>query len=76
MIARGAKLDDYQIDVLKSMKITGVYIREGEPEPEDAGKKEPEIPKPVKEKIEKLQVEDKSKVTLSESVKKRVAEGM
>lgn len=74
LIARGAKLDEYQIDALKSMKITGVYIREGGPEPEDL--KEPEISKPVQKKIEQLKVEDKAKVMLSESVKKRVAEGM
>lgn len=75
LIARGAKLEDYQIDALQKMGVNGVYIREGEEDPEEE-KKEVEIPKPVREKIEKLTVEDKSKVKLTESVKKRVSEGM
>ena len=77
LIARGARLDEYHVEALRNMQVTGVYIREGEDaESESAGEKEPEIPKPIKEKIEKLKVEDKAKVKLSESVKKRVAEGM
>ena len=76
LIARGAKLEEYQIEALQNMKVSGVYIREGEEEPETTKEKEPEIPKKVQETIEKLKVEDKSKVRLSESVKKRVAEGM
>ena len=75
LIARGAKLEDYQIKALQNMGVNGVYIREGEEDPEEE-KNEHEIPKQVQEKIEKLKVEDKSKVRLSESVKKRVAEGM
>ena len=75
LIVRGAKLEDYQIDALQKMGVNGVYIREGEEDPEEE-KKEVEIPKPVREKIEKLTVEDKSKVKLTESVKKRVSEGM
>lgn len=74
LIARGTRLDDYQIEALQKRGVTGIYIREGEEdEPEE---KKPEIPKPVREKIEKLKVEDKSKVQLSESVKRRVSEGM
>lgn len=78
LIARGARLNEYQIEALRNMNVTGVYIREGEEEPETevAKEKEPEIPKQIKEKIEELRVEDKAKVKLSESVKKRVAEGM
>lgn len=75
LIARGAKLEDYQIKALQNMGVNGVYIREGEEDPEEE-KKEPEIPKPIQEKIEKLKVEDKAKVRLTESVKKRVSEGI
>lgn len=78
LIARGARLAEYQIEAMQKLGITGVYIREGEEEPEKeaARKKEPEIPPKVQKTIEKLQVEDRSKVKLSESVKKRVSEGM
>lgn len=76
LIARGVKLEDFQIEALQNMKVTGVYILEGEEEPEATEEKEPEIPKQVQEKIDQLKVEDKSKVKLSESVKKRVSEGM
>ena len=73
LIARGTILDEYLIDSLKKLQIAGVYISEGEEDPE---KEEVEISKKAEEKIEKLMVSDRSKVKLSESVKKRVAEGV
>lgn len=71
LIARGAVLDEYLIDSLLKLGVTSVYIREGEEDPE-----EEKIAPQVRETIEELRVEDQSKVKLSESVKKRVAEGI
>jgi len=73
LIARGTILDGYLIDSLKKLQIVGVSISEGEEEPEE---EEVEISKQAEEKIERLMVSDQSKVRLSESVKKRVAEGV
>lgn len=75
LIVRGSLLDDYQIEALAKLGISGVYIREGE-EDEEPEVKEEVIPKKTQETIEKLKVEDRTKVKLSESVKKRVAEGI
>ncbi len=69
LVVYGSTLNDYQIEALKKLGIPGVYIREGEDEKED-------IPLPIQDKIERLTVEDEAKVQLSESVKKRVAEGI
>lgn len=73
LIARGTVLDDYLIDSLGKLQVAGVYISEGEEEPEN---EKEEVSKKAEEKIEKLMVADRSKVKLSESVKKRVAEGV
>ncbi len=74
LIARGADLDEYLISSLKRLGINGVYIREGEEEPIADIEKET-TPETLK-KIENLTVKDRVKVKLSESVKKRVAEGI
>ena len=71
LIARNTVLDDFLISSLSRLGVPGIYIREGEEEPED----EP-ISLQAKENIEKLKVEDRAKVNLSESVRKRVAEGI
>lgn len=76
LIARGAPLDDYLIESLLKMGIMGVYIREGEEDPEDQNKMEPEIPEQIQKVIEKSKVADPAKVKLSESVKQRVSEGI
>ena len=71
LIARGAVLDEYLIDSLLKLGITSIYIREGEEDPE-----EEKISPLAQSVIEKIRVEDCNKVKLSESVKKRVAEGI
>lgn len=71
LIARGAAMDEYLIDSLLKLGIHGVYIREGEEDPEEAN-----ISLLAKSVIEKTRVEDRAKVRLTESVKKRVAEGI
>lgn len=71
LIARKTTLDDFLIRELRKMKITGVYIREGEEDPDEI-----EIAPEVAEVIQSLEREDTKKVKLSESVKKRVATGV
>ncbi len=74
LIARKTVLDDFLIEALQKMNINGIYIREGEEDPETEGNIE--ISPEVQITIEKLTVADRSKVQLSESVKKRVSEGI
>lgn len=71
LIAKGAYLDDFQIDYLQNKGVNGVYIREGEEDPEEIV-----IPLYTQEVIAKTRVEDRTKVKLSESVRQRVGEGI
>ncbi len=75
LVGRGTILDSYIIDGIRKRGIHGVYVSEGE---EDPKPKEPEIPlSPLaRHNIEKYRTEDPVKVNLSESVKKRVSEGI
>ncbi len=83
LLAKGTPLDEYYIDALRKMNIMGVYIREGEDDPNQhilsdpsfEGYNEPIAPATVK-KIEELTVKDQAKIKITESVKKRVAEGV
>ena len=76
LIARGTILDPYLIDALKRLGINGVYIREGEDaEPVILGNNVSESEE-AKKVIDKLTVADRTRVTLTESVKKRVHEGI
>lgn len=72
LIARNTELDDYLIESLLKLGITSIYIREGEEDPEEDTPISPQ----TLETIEKLKVPDRAKVTLNESVKKRVSEGI
>ena len=72
LIARKTTLDEFMISELRKMRVNGVYIREGEEEPEV----DIEISPEVVAVIQKLEKDDKKKVQLSESVKKRVATGV
>ena len=76
LIARGTILDTYLIEGLRRLSINGVYIREGEDdEPVNSDKTET-VAEPAQQKIDKLSVTDRNRVNLSESVKKRVQEGI
>ncbi len=75
LIAKGVYLDGYQIDAIKRMKITGVYVSEGEEEP-DKNPVQREISATARNNISKLHTDDSSKVKLSESIKARVSEGI
>ncbi len=73
LVARGAVLDDYIIDSMLKMGVMSVYIQDGEYDPEE----EAAALSPAAQKnIEKLRSDDRSKVTLSDSVRKRVSEGI
>ena len=72
LIARNTELDDYLIESLLKLGITSIYICEGEEDPEEDISVAPQ----TLETIEKLKVPDRAKVTLNESVKKRVSEGI
>lgn len=75
LVARGATLDEYMIDSMLKMGIMSVYIQEGGTE-EETPKEEIPICEEAQRNIEKLHTEDRSKVTLSASVRARVAEGI
>ena len=75
LIARGAILDDFMIKGLLKLGISGVYVREGEEEVVESSEDEPVAQETLKT-IEKLRVEDRKSVNISESVRARVAEGV
>ncbi|MCM1157178.1 MAG: HD-GYP domain-containing protein [Bacteroidales bacterium] len=75
LIVKGTHLMAYQIEALGRMGVSGVYVSEGEEEKTDK-----EEPKPMsaaaRNNISKLRTADPAKVKLSESIKKRVSEGI
>ena len=74
LIARGALLDDFQIEYLQDKVGGGIYIVEGEPDPEELlGITLSDTAKKV---VEENRKEDRSKVMLNESIRKRVGEGI
>lgn len=75
LIARGAELDEFMIRGLRKVGISGVYIREGEEEMMESSADEP-VAQETLETIEKLKVQDRKSVSISESVRARVAEGV
>lgn len=72
LIARKTVLDHFLIDSLRKMGVPGVYIREGEEDPDEDIEVAPE----TLETIAKLKVADRAKVKLSDSVKQRVSQGI
>ena len=74
LVEKGALLDDFQIEGLLRHGIMEIYIREGQEEPEK--EQEIVIPQAVQNTIEKVRVADRARVQLTESVKKRVSEGI
>ena len=69
LVAKGAVLDNYIIQSLERLGVLGIYTQVEEEE-------EIKISKKVQEIIEDNKVEDRSKVKLTESIKKRVSIGM
>ena len=59
------------------MGVGGIYIREGEEDPEQAVEKEEQpLPAALQNTYDKVKVKDPAKVKISESVRKRVAQGV
>lgn len=73
LVARGAILDEYVIDSLLKLGIMNVYIQEGEMSPEE---EHVVISPAAQANIEKLYTEDRSKVSLSNSVRERISHGI
>lgn len=76
LIARKTELDEYLIAALLKMGVPGIYIREGEEEDEEIEKETPVVNEAIQKRYEQIKVADRAKVRLSESVRKRVAEGV
>lgn len=73
LVVQGSAVDDYIIESLIKMGIMSVYIRDGEYDPNDPDK----ILSPkAAAKVKELRTDDRSKVKLTDSVKKRVSEGI
>lgn len=73
LVHKGSMLDEYIIDSLLKLGIMSVYIQDGEDLEE---KKEIPLSAVAQINIEKYRTDDRSKVTLSASVRKRVSEGI
>ncbi len=73
LVARGAILDEYVIDSLLKLGIMNVYIQEGEMSPDEENIA---ISAAAQANIEKLYTEDRSKVSLSNSVRERISHGI
>lgn len=76
LIARGTLLDTYLIEGLSRLGINGVYIREGKDDEPANPTMDTRVSVEAQKKIEQLTVADRTIVNLSESVKKRVQEGI
>jgi len=74
LIARGSQVNDELLASFKRFGINGVYVRE-EGDEEEWELVHAAAPETI-QKIEELTVKDRVKVKLSESVKKRVSEGI
>ena len=75
LIARRTRLEDFHIDALKKMGVTGIYTCEGTEDVKPADKPQ-ELPEPLQKKYEQVKVKDPAKVQISESVRSRVAQGV
>lgn len=70
LVAKGAVLDDYIIQSLERLGVSGLYLQIEESD-EDI-----KLSKKAQEVVNEQKVEDRSKVKLTESIKKRVSVGM
>jgi HD-GYP domain-containing protein (c-di-GMP phosphodiesterase class II) len=73
LVVRGAKVDEYEIEALIKRGIMTVYIQENVEEPPEEERK---LSDSAKRSIEQYRTEDPVKVTLSDSVRKQVSEGI
>ena len=73
LVVKGAELDDYMISSMLKLEIMSVYIQDGYIPDPDVSKI---TSKEAARQIDRLTKKDPAKVQLTESVKKRVAEGI
>ena len=73
LIEKGAYLDDFQIEYLQEKGIGGIYVSEGEADPEEL---EMSIPQYTRDLIQKERKEDRQKVKLNKEVIERVGQGV
>jgi putative nucleotidyltransferase with HDIG domain len=73
LVARGAEVDEYIIDSMVKMGIMTVYVQDGEEDEDEVALKASPA---AQKQIEKLRTDDRSKVTLTHSVRERVAQGI
>lgn len=71
LVARGAIIDEYIIESLINLGVMNVYIQEGEVEDEEII-----ISTKAQDQIDKLYTEDRSKLSLSKSVRERISHGI
>lgn len=74
LVVQGSTVDEYIIDSLLKLGIMSVYIRIGEPDDSDDPDKM--LSPQAAEKVQQLRTDDRSKVVLTDSVKKQVSEGI
>lgn len=74
LIAKYTILDQYMIDSLKRLRISGVYVSEGEEEATETDYDK--LPAVVKSNLAKYREPDPAKVQLTDTVKKRVSSAM
>ena len=77
LIVRRTPLEDFHIDALKKMGVTGIYTCEGteDVKPAEADQTQ-QLPEPLQKKYDQVKVKDPAKVQISESVRSRVAQGV
>lgn len=73
LIARGAILDERLIEGLKKLEISSIYIREEIPDEEIETEADEAL---IQEALDQYHVSDPTTVALSDSVRKRVSEGI
>ncbi len=73
MIVKGAYLDDFQIEYLRSKGVGSIYVSEGDPDPDEL---EFDMSLEAVEAISKNTVADHPKVEISKEVLKQVGEGV
>lgn len=74
LVHKGSVLDEYIITSLLKLGVMSVYIQDGEYEEKE--EQNIKISPVAQVQIEKLHTDDRAKVTLSASVRKRVSEGI
>ena len=73
LVVQGSAIDDYIISSLLKLGIMSVYIREGNSDPDDP---DAILSPKAAVMVKQLRTDDRSKVTLSDSVRQRVSTGV